>query len=203
MAPREIQENTMDAPFIAMIVIWSPNFAPQNWSFCAGQSVSVQQNQALFALIGTTYGGNGSTTFNLPDLRGRLPLGAGQAPGLSFYSLGEMGGTETTALTVNNMPMHTHSGTGLHANTQAWATPGTDHNPSSGKGLAAAKVGAGFQAQDVFSYATPSGDPVNLAGGMVSGATSPAGGSMPFGNMQPFISLNFIIAMTGLFPQRP
>lgn len=193
----------MDNPFIAMIMIWAPNFAPQDWAFCHGQQLPVAQNQALYSLIGTTYGSNGATNFNLPNLQGRIPLGVGNMPGGSGYMLGEIGGVATTTLTVANLPAHIHDGGGLQAQTQAWATPATDQNPSTGKGLAAANLPSGLSAQPVRAYADPSGGPVNLAGGAVSGSTSPTGGNLPFSNMQPYLALNFCIALTGLYPMRP
>ncbi len=192
----------MDSPFIAMIMIWAPDFAPQNWAFCAGQQLPINQNQALFSLLANRYGGNGTTTFGLPDLRGRVPLGVGAMPGGMNHQLGQSGGLETTTLTVTELPPHTHSGASLHAQMQAWDTPGTDHNPAAGKGLAAGKAGDGFQTQPVRAYAEPSGNPVNLAGGAIVGATAPTGGGMPFNNMQPYIALNFCIALFGIYPPR-
>lgn len=193
----------MDNPFIAMIMIWAPNFAPQDWAFCHGQQLQVAQNQALYSLIGTTYGGSGATNFNLPNLQGRIPLGVGNLPGGSSYMLGQVAGSEETTLTINNMPMHNHDGTGLQAQTQAWDTAATDQSPSSGKGLAAAQSGSPVTPQAVRAYADPSGNPVNLAGGSVSGMTGVTGGSAPFSNMQPYLALNFCIALTGLYPMRP
>lgn len=193
----------MDQPFIAMIMIWAPNFAPQGWSFCHGQQLPVSQNQALYSLIANTYGGNGATSFNLPNLQGRVPVGVGNLPGGSNYMLGQVAGSEETTLTINNMPMHNHDGSGLQAQTQAWNTPATDHSPSSGKGLAASLQGSGTRAVEVSSYASPSGSPVNLAGGSVSGLTGVTGGSQPFSNMQPYLGLNYCIALTGIYPMRP
>ena len=123
----------MDQPFISMIMIWAPDFAPQNWSFCAGQLIAISQNQALFSLIGTTYGGDGHTTFALPDLRGRAPTGVGHGPGLDPIQLGWHGGTNEVTLTQVNMPAHSHDAGSMSAATQAWDTPGTDHNPLPGE----------------------------------------------------------------------
>jgi len=202
MRRRFSKERMMDTPYIAMIMIWAPNFAPQDWAFCAGQQISIQQNQALYALIGVTYGGNASSHFNLPDLRGRFPIGAGNAPGGSNYVLGQAHGQETTTLTVNNLPQHTHDAGSLSAPTQAWNIPATDHNPAAGKGLAASNSPSGIGSSPVRSYADPSGNPVNLAGGSVQGTTAPAGGNLPFSNMPPYLVLNFCIALNGLFPPR-
>ncbi|MGY6645715.1 MAG: phage tail protein [Salinarimonas sp.] len=185
-----------------MIMIWAPNFAPQDWAFCAGQQIQIQQNQALFALIGVTYGGNASSHFNLPDLQGRFPIGAGNAPGGSNYVLGQAHGQETTTLNVTNLPQHTHDAGSLAASPQAWATRATDHNPANGKGLAASTAGTSPTSPPGNSYADPSGDPVNLAGGSVQGTTGMAGNSLPFSNMPPYLVLNFCIALNGLFPPR-
>ncbi len=190
----------MDQPFISMIMIWAPNFAPQNWSFCAGQLIAIAQNQALFSLIGTAYGGDGHTSFALPDLRGRAPIGSGQSPGTGHIQLGERGGTESTTLTQLNMPAHSHGAGTMSAVTPAWDTPGTDHNPLPGKGLAAAKQGSGISAQDVSSYADPAGNVVDLAGGHITGTTGMAGGSQAFSIMQPYLGVNFCIALYGLYP---
>jgi microcystin-dependent protein len=191
----------MDQPFIAMIMVWAPNFAPQNWAFCAGQQIQIQQNQALFALIGTTYGGNTQTHFNLPNLQGRFPIGAGNAPGGSNYVLGEAHGQETTTLNVANLPQHTHNAGSLSAQTHAWNTPATDQSPTAGKGLAAAETGSAITPSAVRTYADPSGNPVNLAGGAMAGTTAPTGGNQPFNNMPPYLAVNFVIALNGLFPQ--
>jgi len=192
----------MDQPFISMIMIWAPDFAPQNWSFCAGQLIAISQNQALFSLIGTTYGGDGHTSFALPDLRGRAPTGVGHGPGLSPIQLGWHGGTNEVTLTQVNMPVHSHDAGTMSASTQAWDTPATDQNPSTGKGLAAANAPSGLSASAVRAYADPSGSAVDLAGGHIHGTTGMAGGSQPFGIMQPFLGLNFCIAMYGIYPSR-
>ena len=106
----------MNEPYIAGIVLFAGNFAPRGWAFCNGQILSIAQNTALFSLLGTTYGGNGQTTFALPDLRGRVPIQPGQGPGLPLYDLGEAGGAPTTTLVANNLPAHSHS---LNAVTEA------------------------------------------------------------------------------------
>src|SRR5207247_7482556 len=98
----------MSQPFIGMIALFPYNFAPRGWAFCYGQILSIAQNTALFSLLGTTFGGNGQTTFALPDLQGRVPIGAGQGPGLAGFTLGQVGGTETATLVTNNLPAHTH-----------------------------------------------------------------------------------------------
>src|SRR5437899_12703586 len=112
-------------PFIGEIVMFAGNFAPRGWAFCNGQILSIAQNTALFSILGTTYGGNGQTTFALPDLRGRVPMHPGQGPGLTNHTLGEVAGSETTTLLSSNMPQHTHA---LNCNSAA----GTQPSPSSG-----------------------------------------------------------------------
>src|SRR6478672_10112699 len=99
----------MSEPFLAEIIMFAGNFAPRGWAFCQGQILSIAQNTALFSLLGTTYGGNGQTTFALPDLRGRVPVGTGQGPGLSNYDLGQVSGSESVTLTVSQMPAHNHT----------------------------------------------------------------------------------------------
>ena len=115
----------MSDPFLGMIIIVPYNFAPRGWAFCQGQLLSIAQNTALFSLLGTTYGGNGQTTFALPDCRGRSPNSAGQGPGLSNYSLGQVSGTENTTLTINNLPGHNHTYT-----IPAIASDGTTTEPA-------------------------------------------------------------------------
>ena len=168
------------SPFIGEIILFAGNFAPRNWAFCNGQLLSISQNTALFSILGTTYGGNGQTTFALPDLRSRVPVHAGQGPGLSSYALGQVGGEETTTLTVNQMPAHAHTATNPAANTDP-----TSNRPAAS--LAPARGGA---------YGpTPA---AQLAGPTVA----PTGGSQPHSNLQPHLTLNYIIALFGIFPSR-
>lgn len=168
-------------PFLGQLALVPYNFAPKGWALCNGQLLSISQNTALFALIGTTYGGNGTTTFALPDLRGRVPLSSGQGPGLSNFSLGQIGGAETQTLTVNQIPAHTHL---LIADTSV----GTSERPN---GALPARNGAG-----VPHYGT------HPTGTMAAGATQSAGGNQPHENMQPYLTLNWIIALQGIFPSQ-
>jgi len=183
----------MDEAYIGSIVLFAGNFAPRGWAFCDGSLLSLAQNQALFAILGTTYGGNGQTTFALPDLRGRVPAHAnnGQAgPGVNAIQLGEKAGTNTTTLTVANMPMHTHG-------QQFMSGAATASAPASGLSVAQAN-----------GTVTDSGDATttNIYGSagtpVPGGQTSPAGGSQPLGLMQPYLGLNYIICLQGLFPSR-
>lgn len=191
----------MDA-FIGTIMMWAPNFAPQGWSYCNGAILPIAQNQALFALLGTTYGGNGSTTFGLPDLRSRAPMGAGmgQGPGLSTYPLGTMAGLENVQLMTSQMPQHNHPATGeIVANN----TPGTSPTPTAGGVLANGVAQIGFETGDAKIYAPAAGSAVTLGQGTVSLQVGPAGGSMPHENRMPFTGVSFIIAVQGIFPPRP
>ena len=170
----------MSDPFIGEIRLFAGNFAPRNWAFCSGQILSIAQNTALFSLLGTTYGGNGQTTFALPDLRGRVPMGRGQGPGLSPRDLGEVAGAENVTLTSNQIPAHRHA---LRASTTAASvtTPG----------------GALLGTTSVNSY-----DTASASVAMAPGAIGITGGSQPHNNMAPTQTLNYIIALFGVFPSR-
>ena len=170
---------------IAEIRMFAGNFAPRNWAFCAGQTMAIASNTALFSLLGTTYGGNGQTTFALPDLRGRVPVGTGQGPGLSYISLGEVAGAATHTLTSTEMPAHTHTATAPGAAASTTATPGTTVAPGP------AALGAGVS--NNFGAAT---------GNVAPRTIGTAGGSQPHNNMQPYLGMNYIICLYGIFPSR-
>jgi microcystin-dependent protein len=162
------------------------NFSPRGWAFCSGQILPIAQNTALFSLLGTTFGGNGQTTFALPDLRGRTALSSGQGPGLSSYDLGQVGGTESETITINQMPAHNHPYTGgLNASsaTKVVPTPG-------GNFLGGASIYVGGAADAV------------LAAGSVTGQIGNNGGSQPISLLQPYLVLNWCIALEGIFPSR-
>jgi microcystin-dependent protein len=188
--------------FLSTILIWPPNFAPTGWALCAGQLMSISQYTALFSLLGTTYGGDGVSTFGLPDLRGRIPVGAGQGRGLSSYNLGETGGVEGVTLTVNSLAAHTHTATpsGLSAKVPAVTSIGTTNQASPSVTLAA-PVDAGRNPINIYSTATPN---QSLASGSVTGSVSvaSAGGGQPHENRQPYLSVNYIIALQGIYPSR-
>ena len=172
--------------------MFAGNFAPRNWAFCQGQLMSISQNTALFSILGTTYGGNGQTTFALPDLRGRVPKGTGQGPGLSNITLGEVSGTETVTLLTTQMPAHTHAVTSALAVNQ---NAGTTNNPV-GKYLAG---GVDPTANPIPTYAdAPAGG--NLNGLTVSLAN--AGNSQPIPISNPYLGMNYIICLFGIFPSR-
>jgi len=171
----------MSNPFVAEIRIFPFNFAPKGWAFCDGQLLSISQNTALFSLLGTTYGGNGTSNFALPNLQGCAPMHSGQGPGLSFRDLGETGGSASVTLLETEMPAHTHAA-----------------NCNSGMGDQYSPAG-NFWATDAGGN-----NEYNTGGGslMAAGAVANAGGSQPHNNLQPYLVLNFCIALQGVFPPR-
>ncbi len=182
----------MSEPFIGTIQAYGFNFAPRGWATCSGQQMAIQQNTALFSLLGTYYGGNGQTTFGLPDLRGRVAVGQGQGPGLSPYDMGEMTGSETVTLTINEMPAHTHP---LIATT----TAATATAPSGTEVLAAPNgEDANLGAVTVKMYAPSDANNKQLAPQSIG----IAGGSQPFSILQPLLCVNYSIALEGIFPSR-
>ena len=164
----------MAQPYVGEIRMFAGNFAPVGWMFCAGQRLPISENETLFQLIGTTYGGDGQSTFALPDLRGRLPLHQGNG-----FILAETGGAEEITLTVNQVPAHTHP-------LLASSNSAVDANPTG-------RVLGETRAADLYLEDAPN---VNLSGS----AIGPAGGSQPHTNLQPFLCVNFIISLFGIFP---
>ncbi|MBT8216355.1 MAG: tail fiber protein [Acidimicrobiia bacterium] len=171
----------MSEPFLAEIRIVGFNFAPRGWAFCDGQILPINQNQSLYSLLGTTYGGDGRTSFALPDLRGRSPMHVGSSNG-SIHLLGQKGGEETHTLNAAEHPQHTHSLEATTNNASA-ATPG---------GALLAKTPA------TDPYYLPLATPVDMA----AAAVASVGGGQAHDNMQPYLALNFCIALQGLFPSR-
>ncbi|MEO5714169.1 MAG: tail fiber protein [Luteolibacter sp.] len=170
-------------PFVAEIRIFPFNFAPKGWAFCNGQLQPISQNTALFSLLGTTYGGDGKSTFALPNLQGNAPMHPGQGPGLSLHDLGEEGGTQTVSLLESEIPAHSHT-------LMAQSTP---------LGGAANPAGNSFNRPASGNlYSASVANPVALA----DQALAPAGGGQPHNNMQPYLTLNFCIALQGVFPPR-
>lgn len=179
-------------PFIGEIKIFAFDFAPVGYAYCAGQTLSIAQNTALFALIGTIYGGNGQTTFMLPNLQGRMPIGQGQGPGLPLYTIGQQSGVPTTTLTSNNLPPHVHPAQGITV-AMPVATTGGDTDSPAGAFLA-------LTTGDFYSSVSTPG---NHTGALtVSGQTGTAGAGQPFSIMNPYLALNFCIATVGIFPSR-
>lgn len=174
----------MADPFVAEIRMVPFNFAPKGWALCNGQLLPISQNTALFSLLGTTYGGDGRSNFALPDLQGMAAMHPGQGPGLSLHDLGETGGAETVKLLESEMPQHSHS-------IKAVAAPGTVVSPA-GASFARAPGTASL-------YGAASG----ISGNMSEDTLGTVGGDIPHNNMQPYLTLNFIIALQGVFPPRP
>ena len=172
----------MSDQFLAEIRIFPFNFPPTGWAFCNGQLMPLSQNTALFSLLGTTYGGDGKSTFALPDMQGNAPMKPGQGQGLSLRDLGEMSGTETVTLLISEIPFHTHALMASQADGLVRLPVGE---------MPATVIGAAL-------YAVP-----GATATMHQTTWSPAGGGLPHNNMQPYLTLNFCIALQGIFPQRP
>lgn len=190
----------MSNVFMAAIIQFGGNFAPRSWAFCQGQILSISQNTALFSLLGTTYGGNGQTTFALPDFRGRVPVGTGQVPGLSSYALGQSGGTESTVLTTGQLPSHTHTFTSTSTLNAATAK-GTLQSPTAA--LLARSADTSSASSTPVIYAPAGTTPTTPLGGLnVAGTNSLAGSSEPVGIVQPYLAISFIIAIEGIYPSR-
>lgn len=172
----------MSQPFVGQIIAAGFNFAPVNWAFCNGQTLPIDQYQALFTLIGTTYGGNGTTNFNLPDLRGRAAVGVGQGSGTSNYVLGQVSGSESVTLTASQIGAHTHS--------MAAASNQTSSSPATNAVLG-----------------TPGTEPIYGTTGPVTALSSASvgmapGGNLPHDNLQPYQTINYIIALFGIYPSQ-
>lgn len=172
----------MSNPFVAEIRMFPFNFAPRGWALCNGQLLPISQNTALFSLLGTTYGGNGQSNFALPNLQGSVPMHPGQGPGLSLHDLGETGGSDSVILLEAEMPSHTHA---LMASNQ----PGED--PQAAGEAFARSLGASLYQASNAGIAP-----------MSPNAIAPAGGNQPHNNLQPYLTLNFCIAMQGVYPSR-
>jgi microcystin-dependent protein len=171
----------MSQPYIGEIRMFGGNFAPAGWAFCDGQSMPISENDALFTLIGTTYGGDGQETFNLPNLQSRVPIHQGTGPNGTTYQLGEMAGTEQETLTVQQTPIHSHAPVASN-------TVSTQTSPSNL--LLAQSSAATLYIADTASVA------------LATSSVSPVGGSQPHENVQPFLCVNFIISLFGVFPSQ-
>lgn len=216
----------MDDDYLGVIKIFAGNFAPRNWAFCNGQLLPISSNSALFSILGTIYGGDGRTTFALPDLRGRVPVNSGSSrggsagPGLSPYGLGERIGTEYNVLTQSQLPSHTHSASGrtqpgqvsLESKLAVSSAEADSHTPTEGVSLAAGNVSSGSRGAtnpaQIYNNATPD---ITLSGASstasipamdVQVTVNPAGGSQSVNNLQPSLGINYIICLQGMFPSR-
>ena len=171
-------------PFVAEIRIFPFNFAPKGWAFCDGQILPLSQNTALFSLLGTTYGGDGKSNFALPDMQGNAPMHPGQGPGLSLHDLGETGGSDTVSLLESEIPSHSH--TLMADNNNALLNiPGPDEALARSQG---ANVYCSVTNQNIVQ--------------MSDNTIAPAGGDQPHNNLQPYLTLNFCIALQGVYPPR-
>jgi microcystin-dependent protein len=174
----------MAEPFVAEIRIFPFNFAPKGWAFCDGQILPISQNTALFSLLGTTYGGDGQSNFALPNLQGCAPMHPEQGPGLSLHDLGEIGGSDTVTLIQSEMPAHSH-------NLQATAQNALQSAPGPTNLLAHSNGAVAYQENTSANLVEMSGSGI-----------APAGGNQPHNNLQPYLTLNFCIALQGVFPAR-
>ncbi|MDZ8106683.1 MAG: tail fiber protein [Nostoc sp. DedQUE12a] len=172
----------MTEPFLAEIRMFAGHFAPQGWAFCNGQILPIRQNNALFSLLGTTYGGDGKSTFALPNLQVRIPIHPGQGPGLSNYSLGQSSGQTTVTLLTTEIPSHTHTLQGTGA--------GADRGDPTQAMFASART-------EVY------GPQIGSSPQMNPNVLGQVGQNQPHNNLQPYLAVNFIIALQGIFPQRP
>ena len=170
----------MSSPFVGEIRMFGGTFAPAGWAFCDGSYLAISENDALFALIGTTYGGDGQTTFALPDLRSRVPIHQGQGPGLNSYTIGQAAGVETVTLTANQIPVHSHAFNGSTASATALSPAGA--------------VVASPTNLDLYRPAATPDQP------MAANSLLSAGGSQPHDNLQPYLCISFIISLFGIFP---
>jgi microcystin-dependent protein len=170
-------------PYVGEIRMFAGNFAPNGWMFCEGQTLPISENEVLFQLIGTTYGGDGESTFNLPNLASRVPIHMGTGPSGTTYQIGEMAGVEQVTLTVQQIPNHTHT---------MFGTGDTATSFTAGGNVLAATTGA-----TTFAYGTD-----NPLVALSPQAVTPIGGSQPHENTQPFLCINFIISLFGVFPSQ-
>ncbi|MCW3849576.1 tail fiber protein [Sphingomonas sp. LB-2] len=184
----------MSNPFLGEIRIFAGNFNPRGWAYCAGQLLPISQNDALYALLGTTFGGDGQVTFGLPDLRGRVVIGQGTGPGLSGYVVGQMAGTESVTLLTTQMPAHNHTMQAYNIDATA-ATPGPGLAPANPLDAISGQSSLFYLNTDVIN--PPPNQPV-----LAADTIQPAGGNQPHNNQAPSLVLNYIIALEGVFPSR-
>jgi microcystin-dependent protein len=198
-------------PFMAQLLLWPMSWAPSYWAQCDGRSMNVAQNSALFSLLGISFGGNGSSTFNLPDFRGRVPVGLGTRPGTSInYNLANIGGNESMALTTANLPSHTHTAavttTPISVTIKASPAAGTDNVPgTNGSTTLAASMAGRATGSTIYNNQTPTvamNTATDVSGGVTTVVNSIVGNGAAFDNRMPFLAVNFIIALSGIYPTR-
>lgn len=191
----------MSNVYLGQIVPFGFNFAPRGFASCNGALLAISQNSALFSLLGTQYGGNGTTTFALPDLRGRAAIGQGQGPGLSNYVIGQSGGSETTTLTTANLPPHSHTFSGASSALNATSVKATSQAP-----MAGALLGKSIDASGTvvpLIYAPAGSTPTVALGGLnVAGTIGNTGSGAPVSVLNPYLAINYCIATSGIFPSR-
>lgn len=181
---------------IGEIRMFAGNFAPKTWAFCSGQIVNIASNTALFSILGTTYGGNGTTTFALPDLRGRMAVGTGNGPGLTPVDLGDKGGNETVTLTTDNLPPHTHVGAGTFSGNWSMAASSDSGSATPTGNIIASPSNNMFDPNNDLSLGAA---PIT---GSINADIAPNGGGSPFSLLEPYLSVYYIICQQGIFPSR-
>lgn len=179
---------------LGSICVFGFNYAPYQWALCQGQILNISQNTALFSLLGNYYGGNGTSTFGLPNLVGRMAIGQGNGAGLPSYQLGQMGGTSTAALNMNTMPMHTHAMT-LGMQLDGSGNTGTSTSP--------VNTYLSYDSADTYSNAAAASSYLQIAPGNILKTDIAGGGGNPFSVNNPSLTMNYCIALAGIFPQRP
>jgi microcystin-dependent protein len=187
--------------WLGQIIQFAGNFAITGTSMCSGQLLSIQQNTALFSIIGTFYGGNGTSNFQLPDLRGRSMIHQGQGPGLSNYVIGEQGGVENASILISNLPSHTHTVTGTF-NASGLQPQATTEVPVAGSVLGHAVDISGNTAKAKPAIYCPVGTTANIALAGLNVAAAPTGGSIPLNILNPYLTITCLIMMVGIFPSR-
>jgi microcystin-dependent protein len=182
--------------FLGEVKLFAGNFAPRGWAFCDGQQIAISQNTALFALLGSTYGGDGRTTFALPDLRGRVVVGPRRGTGLSNFIAGQQGGSQTNTLNTSQLPSHSHTASGV---IRASSAKATTKDPT-GNYFASAIQVSGRDINEVSSYAPTKN--VDMNADAINVTVGTTGSGVEFNNLQPFLAINYIICLNGIFPSR-
>lgn len=186
--------------FIGAIMGFGGTYAPRNWSDCNGALLAINSNQALFSILGTMYGGDGRTTFGLPDLRGRIPISEGTGPGLPTYRQGQRGGSPSVVLTILNLPEHSHTASLINGGLEISSDSPSSTTPSAGAYLASTAT-AGVAAVNAYTNAAGTPTPINGVTGQIT--VNNTGGSQAVNTQSPYLAIRWIIALEGVFPPRP